>query len=379
MKSRRIGLLLPAFAGPLLGLAVTGAAMTAPAPASAQVSPAASAGAAGFVHWEPGTDATTTYNSTGGDVNVQQLVPGEDDVSFSGIEGNGGDAQVSTPITNASCSVEFIVASTLSGRAGQHAPAFHSFLVQCYDQSGTQTEEPFDLLVTHAPSHPMGVLDYAFVYKGAHGSLSANRQFRPFQFNSAHKTNSVAHPSTGVYVVTMPGSGSAGSARGTVSVSPVGAGAGNCQIETWTATKTAQKITVVCSTQDGGLRNRQFTVAYARGNNLMGRGGLTDANAAAKPGGAVYQPATQFDSKHGARITVVHTNRGQYVVLFGGSSPSGNPNGGNGHIQVTAAGPRLRHCGYTIMPTHTPELDVNCAGPGGTLADSAFTVQWVVR
>src|SRR5262249_31507559 len=121
-----------------------------------------------------------------------------------------------------------------------------------------------------------------------------------------------------------------------------------------------------------------FTVAYARGTNLMGRSGLIDANAAVRSGGAVYQPTTQFDSSAGAKITVAHTDRGQYVVLFGGSSPTGKPNGGNGHIQVTAAGPRGRRCGYTIIPTHTPELDVNCAGPHRLLAHSAFIVQWVV-
>jgi hypothetical protein len=168
-----------------------------------------------------------------------------------------------------------------------------------------------------------------------------------------------------------------GHARGTVSVSPVGSGAGNCQIATWKATKTAQKITVACSNASGAPLNRQFTVAYARGNNLMGLSGLTDANAAVRSGGTVYQPSTQFNSAAMAKITVAHTNRGQYVVLFGGSSPTGRPNGGNGHIQVTAASPRPRHCGYTIIPTPTPELDVNCAAPGGLLTDSAFTVQWV--
>ncbi len=401
MGFRRTRWLLPALTGAVLGLLAGGLAIGGPAAASTQASggletrsaavrpatgPAGTTGVGGYLRWEPGTDPTTTYNSTGGQVFVTQLAAGDTLVSFAGITGNGGDAQVSTPITNASCSLEFVTTVALERGQAMHAqrvasPAAaseHDFLVQCYDQNGTQTDEPFDLLVAHAPATPQGVLDYAWVYTGAHGNLSTDPRFRPFQFNSAHKANSVAHPRTGVYVVTMPGAGSAGSARGTVSVSPFGPGAGHCQVETLTATKTAQKITVVCSSATGALENRQFTVAYVRGTSLMGRSGLTDANAAVRSGGGVYQPATQFDSKAKAKVTVEHTNRGQYVVLFGGSSPTGKPNGGNGHIQVTAAGPRLRHCGYTIIPTHTPELDVNCAGPGGTLVDSAFIVQWVV-
>jgi hypothetical protein len=135
---------------------------------------------------------------------------------------------------------------------------------------------------------------------------------------------------------------------------------------------------VVCFTPDGGLQNRQFTVAYARGNNLMGRTGLTDANAAAKPGGAVYQPATQFDSKHGARITVAHLDRGSYKVFFAGSSPTGKPNGGDGNIQITPIGTGYRRCIYNLLPTHTPQLEVVCADANGSRRDTAFTVQWVV-
>ncbi len=406
MGLRRTRWLLPALTGPVLGLTVLaltagGLAMGGPAAASTQASgglqarsaavrpatgAASTAGVGGYLRWEPGTDPTTTYNSTGGQVFVTQLAAGDTLVSFAGITGNGGDAQVSTPITNASCSLEFVTTVALERGQAMHAqrgasPAAaseHDFLVQCYDQNGTQTDEPFDLLVAHAPAKPQGVLDYAWVYTGAHGNLNTDPRFRPFQFNSTHKVNSVAHPRTGVYVVTMPGAGSAGSAHGTVSVSPVGPGAGNCQVETWTATKTAQKITVVCSSAigrpgeqavHGGLRARDQPHGPQRPDRRQ---------RLVRSGGGVYQPATQFDSKAKAKVTVEHTNRGQYVVLFGGSSPTGKPNGGNGHIQVTAAGPRLRHCGYTIIPTHTPELDVNCAGPGGTLVDSAFIVQWVV-
>ena len=78
------------------------------------IGPASKSGVAGYVHWEPGSDPTTTYNSTGGQVFVTQLSAGDTLVTFAGITGNGGDAQVSTPITNASCSVEFVTPVALN-------------------------------------------------------------------------------------------------------------------------------------------------------------------------------------------------------------------------------------------------------------------------
>jgi hypothetical protein len=71
-----------------------------------------------------------------------------------------------------------------------------------------------------------------------------------------------------------------------------------------------------------------------RGNNLIAQNGLIDANAKVQAVGRapVYQPATQFNSKRGARVTAAHLDRGQYLVFFAGSSPTGKPNGGDGNI-----------------------------------------------
>jgi hypothetical protein len=423
MKRRTRRLLLVVL-GPMIGLAIAGPAAASAAPGSSRparsaphaqsaIVPAAASARAGFVHWDGGTDQTTTYNSTGGAVNFIRFAAGSYVVSFAGFGSAGADAQVSTPVTNATCSVAFVTLGIVSSRveksraasegdssaasgaalsaasegasraaSGAASPAAsdQDFGVQCYDATGTQVDEPFDLLVTRPPRKPSGVLDFDWVYKGALGSLNANPKARPFQYNSSGKVNSVSHPGTGKYVVTMPGSSGAGNNHGTVKVSPYGPGGGSCQVGNWTATRTAQKITVLCFDHSGIPQDRQFTVSYARGNNLMGRNGLTDANASVRSGGAnpVSQPAIQFDSRPNAKVTVVHTDHGQYVVLFAGSIPTGQPNGGNGHIQITPVGTSYHRCGYSIIPSHTPELDVSCTGPTGPLADSAFTVQWVV-
>jgi hypothetical protein len=365
-----------------LASAIPASAHTIMARHGRTAAPEAISGSAGFLHWAPGTDPATTFNSTGGPVSVTTIVPGENIVTFAGVEQQGGNVQVSTPITDATCTAGYTTVRQVAGttaRPGASPP--QSFAVNCYDQNGTQTDEPFDLLVTHAPARPAGVLDYATVVPGVTGNLSKNLKLRPFEFNSAGKANSVAHLGTGRYLMTMPGSGAKGNSKGTVKVSPLGSGPGTCQTGAWTATKTAQKITVLCFGQSGAPQNREFSVSYARGNNLMGRAGLTDANASIPAAGAnpVVRPATQFDSNRGASITSVHVGPGQYVVIFAGSTPTGRNDGGNGNIQVTTLGGAARHCGYTVMPTHAPELDVNCAGPSGILKNAAFTVQWVTN
>lgn len=127
MRTRRIRWLLPSLAGPVLGLAVSGMTMAGPAAASTQsgmaIGPASKSGVAGYLRWEPGSDPTTTYNSTGGQVFVTQLSAGDTLVTFAGITGNGGDAQVSTPVTNASCSVEFVTPIRGFGRSSSTRPA----------------------------------------------------------------------------------------------------------------------------------------------------------------------------------------------------------------------------------------------------------------
>jgi hypothetical protein len=250
--------------------------------------------------------------------------------------------------------------------------------VDCFDNTGNFADEPFDLLVTKPVAKPAGVLDYDFVPLAPPSQL--NTTFKAFQFNSSGKLNSVTHPAVGVYRVTMPGSGSVGNNHGTVKVSLTSDQPGGCQIGNWTATRSAQKITVLCFDPTGAAQDMPFTVTYARGNNLMGQNGLTDASATVLANGPsrVYQPAVQFDSVPHARVTAAHLDVGKYLVFFARSSPTGASNGGDGHIQITPLSPHFRHCGYIVRPTHTPRLDVTCTDAAGHPRNTSFTVQWVV-
>ena len=386
MRRRGLTLLTALISGALaltaLGPAAARAVPVAGRPAlsraaHARPAPAATAqGPAGFLHWTdfPVQDPTTAYNSTGGTVTATQEGLGDVRVSFAGFGFSAG-AQVSTSARGATCSVTYLTPAL----GGTLFPVV--FDVRCYNSAGTPASVPFDLAVSEPSSAPPGgVLDYALVYDGASGDLTSNPAFRAFQYNSAGKANTVQHDGTGQYVVTFPGSGQAGNSRGTVAVTPYGAGGGSCQAMMWTASATAQQIIVRCFGPSGARQDREFTVAYARGTSLLGQDGLTAANATVNGTGAqpVYQPGVQFDSVAKARVSVVRIDPGEYVVLFGGSSPTGKPNGGNGHITITPVDGSYRRCGYSLAPTHTPELDVTCTNAAGQAVDTKFTVQWVV-
>ena len=240
---------------------------------------------------------------------------------------------------------------------------------------GVPSDEQFDVLVTKPASAPAGVLDYAWNYLPTKsGKLTGS-----YSYNSSHKTNSVTHKGLGRYLITLPGPTVTGANTGTVKVSAYGSEAGSCQVASWSGTKSAQLVGVDCFTAAGAPQNRDFTIAYARGGNLMGLDGQVDANALANGTSAVYQPAVQYDSAHGARVTVVHLDTGYYEVVAAGSSPTRRAGGGDGDAQVTTVGTGAVTCGFYEIGTHQPAVYINCSNPAGHPANAAFTFQWVVK
>ncbi len=215
-------------------------------------------------------------------------------------------------------------------------------------------------------------VDYDWVYK-ASGKLT-NR----WQYNSSGKVNSVRHPARGVYQVTMPGPGLKGAGAGTVKVTPYGSGGGSCVIAAWRTTRTGEQITVRCFDALGRLINGEFDIIYARGNNLMGLNGKATANAYANGSRTLCQPKIQFDSARHARVTVIHVDRGGYLVVIVGLHPTNHFSGGFGHADVSPVGANLRCCGVFPGGTRTLLVEVGCADGRGHPAGTAFTVQWAV-
>jgi hypothetical protein len=319
---------------------------------------------AGFVLWEnPGVSHQTTYNSAGGMVTVTPGTTGLYTVVFHQLGFAGGDVQVSA--LGGTCSVDHWTPSGID----------LDVFVDCYDAAGALANQSFYLTVTQPNRAPRGVFDYDWNYRPTgHGTLLG-----VYQYNSSHRHNSVSHLGTGQYLVTMPGPRVVGANHGTVKVSAYGPGGGNCQVAGWRGTRTSQQIQVDCFTAAGARQNREFTVEYVRGNNLLGQNGKIDANAFASGTAALYQPAIQFDSQPRARVTVVHLDRGLYEVFFVGSNPTHHFSGGLGNLQITAAGHNLVECSAGAVPTHTPFALVGCVNHLGQPVNAAFITQWVVN
>lgn len=306
--------------------------------------------------------ARAYYDSAGGAVSADHSGTGQYLVTFNNLGFPGGDVQV-TSFTGLTCTV------------GSWGPVGRDLKVSvgCYNQFNTAVDSGFEVLVTQARRHVNGVLDYDWVYHGR-GALTGG-----YQYNSSHKVNSVRHPATGQYVVTMPGPGLKGASQGTVKVSPYGLEGGSCQVANWRTTRSGEQITVHCFTAGGAPQNRRFDIVYTRGNNLMGQNGKTTANALANSGSVTYRPKLQFDSQRGAHITVLHLDRGFYEAVFIGSNTTANANGGSGNIQVTPVSTRPRICSVQPILTHTPVVFIDCSDAARlNPADTAFTLQFVV-
>jgi len=358
-------------AAPLAILAATVALATsvgaAPAAArahSSQAVPAVAAVAmAGYASVSFTGLVGTNYDSSRAGVTVGHPSTGVYAVQFGGLAfPNGGDVQLTTLSEGGECTI-----------AGWSSSLPVTVSVDCYDNSGNPVDLSFNVLVTQPVRKPSGVLDYAWV-SNASGPLVGR-----YDYNSSLQTNSVAHLGTGRYLVRMPGPPVARVNTGTVKVSAYGASAGGCQLAKWTATRTAQLIYVDCFAPTGGPQNRDFTVAYARGNNLMGENGLHDANALANGSAELYEPQVQYDSNRGARIAIVHLDRGIYEMLPVGTHTDGLI-GGAGDLQATAIGNSQRICiPFEDLETHLPLILVECLSGHVGLSNTAFTVQWVIR
>jgi hypothetical protein len=274
---------------------------------------------------------------------------------------NGGDVQLTTTEVD-QCTID----------SWGYSPA--NVGVDCYDPSGALTNASFTVLVTQPKPTATGVLDYVWAWKYS-GKLTGL-----YQYNSSHKTNSISRLGIGRFLVTMPGPATPKINTGTVKVSAYGTAPGDCQIAAWkqNPTATAQLIYVDCFTPAGARQDRQFTVLYARNNNLMGENGYHDANALANGTADLYQPAVQFDSNRGARVSIVHLGPGIYQILLIGTPPTTNPIGGFGDVQLTAVNAAPRLCVISYEPLRVPFMLVQCENQGHA-ANSPFMLQWVVR
>jgi hypothetical protein len=365
MKISRLLRLAPVLAVPLATISLTAPAGASQVAAARAALPQAGSAVAGYL-WSTSSSggAVSTFysfNSSGGPGSVTKTGTGQYTVTFGGLGSIATRAivQVTPYSTSVTCSV---------GSWGSTSTNLFAD-IDCFALSGhAPMDAEFNVIVTHPVSAPHGTFDYAYVYKNS-GRLTST-----YQYDSAHRNITVVNPHAGRYEVTFGGAASTG-LQGTVKVSPYGNAAGDCQPVAWHGSPVGEVVDVACRNAGGAFANRVFMVTYAATNNLMGLNGKTDANALSGSGAALVQPSVQYDSASGARVTVIHTNTGQYQVALVGSR--GNRSGGD--VQLSAVGDMNRHCisnGWSVGIT--PIAYVNCYDNSGNLADAHFAVDWVV-
>lgn len=310
----------------------------------------------------------STYDSAGGAVAITRLAAGQYQVSFAGLGSvTGGHAEVSSASDGTTCSVV---------EWGSDPPDL-VVGVECYDYIGNLTDSGFSLTFTQPTAAPHGVLAYNWIaYPRKSYTLSGT-----YQYNSTHHQDRIAHLGAGRYKVTMPIGSLPNTMTGTMKVSAYNSGGGDCLLKSWGYTTGGIVSYVDCYSAAGAPHDRQFDIEYARGNNLLGLNGATDANAdASKPNAALYAPKVQYDSASGAKVWSVLLDKGQYVAFFTGSQgDSGNVNGGGGDVQVTPISSAYVHCAVVARKQElNPYAAIDCADNNGDPVNAQYTVQWVV-
>jgi hypothetical protein len=347
---------------------LTTTALAAPAQAAVTAHPATSNAVAGYAWVDGGVQVYYDFDSANGhgsavtysspDTGIYQI----EFANMGGIASNAG-VQITPYGTDENCAT--------SGWDNDHGKL--RVTVDCYTLAGTASNGNFDLIVTHPTSRPNGVFDYSLDYAPiSSGTLVAN------QYNSSHKKNSVKRLGTGRYQLLLGGPKTTGT-QGIVHVTPYGGQPGNCEAVSWTGSAKGELVNVDCFGPGPrhAPQNRAFIVTYANASSLMGIKSQVVANAFANGKADLYSPSVQFDSKHGAKVSVVHNQTGRYEVLPFGSG--GNTSKWGGNVQVSAVGHKDQLCitgGWGHFTNSS--LTIECYDRSGNPADVPFTVEWVV-
>jgi hypothetical protein len=357
------GLTAPAWAPQALASAEHATTSAAPPPGPRPA--AASSAIAGYVLSGDTTGyyAYDSADSAAGAVTVTSIGTGVFQVVFAGLASIASAAAPQVTVFNSADSCALSVPVPAGGGL--------QVIVRCtrVATGNPDSDAEFDLVVTR-PVHPVhGTFDYAVVTR-----LSG--PMKQHQYNSAGRPNRVEHLGTGMFQVILGGPRTTGR-HGIVKVSSLQPANGSCQLMGWQGFADGVVVDVSCYNYPHTLADRRFVVTYTTANSLMGISSQVVANAFAAGPAPVYQPAVQYDSTRGAKVTIVHYQTGSYEVLPAGSAGDAARFGGD--VQVSAVSSTGRFCivnGWSQQLT--PSISVACYDQDGQLADAPFTVAWVV-
>jgi hypothetical protein len=189
--------------------------------------------------------------------------------------------------------------------------------VRCFRHNGTPVFAPFVVMYTKSSGSavPAGRA-YGYVHFKPSAGIVA-------RFNSAGKNNTVSHVATGVWVVKMPGLGTAVQAGGVqvTAVDPVGPA--KCTLGRWVSKPTVQIFEVRCYRPGSLALNTGWTISYQRkraitGGGLPGTPMLYAYTANTNPLAVLpYSPPAPLNHNSAGGVnTILKAGTGQSLVTF---------------------------------------------------------------
>lgn len=251
--------------------------------------------------------STWAANTGGGAITIQNVSSGSYTVTFAGLGGPSGNAQVVAWGTDA-----------VRCKVGSWFQSGTSELVNvlCHDPSGALTNSRFVVRYGRGASFPS-----AYLWADQPGAAS----YVPspaYSFNSTGGTNTITRAAAGTYTVNLPG---LGGANGNVLVTAHGSTSTHCNVALWGSSPGNRPIEVRCWSSAGVLADSTFSLAF----DGAGVTGFNDVGAFAwanDPASASYVPSTSYSYDSGL------------FVCSGGQTSAGKLSTGRYFMRHTAIG-----------------------------------------
>jgi hypothetical protein len=316
-----------------------------------------------------GVSPLYAYNSAGGPITATLGPTGSYTVTFSGLGGTGGDAQVvAYGGGNARCKV---------GSWGGAWPGDLSVNVRCHlpDPAGTAVASAF--VVQYARKNVTVDGNGAYVWANSPASASYEPS-KTYSWNSSEGVNRIDRNGPGDYSVLLPGLGVAG---GTFQVTAYGSGAAHCKIQYWFPSGTTQVARVLCF-GPGGPADSTFALQFFgdREVSVFDYGGYAWAHDPTSPGYTLGPPYS-YDSGYidgwpgcvgwGGTITggKIGADTGHYFLRYQNLSPT------HSAAHATSYGASPSYCkieGWFTAPDGGTEVRARCFGASGEELDSQY-------
>lgn len=228
---------------------------------------------------------STSYdaNTGGGAITVQNVSTGQYTVTFAGLGGSGGNAQVVAHGTdNTRCKVESWFPSGSNEIVN----------VLCHTPTGTLNNSKFVVRYGRASS---GVGPSAYLWANQPSTASYTPS-ATYSFNSTGGTNTITRSAAGTYTVNLPG---LGGANGSVLVTAHGSSSTHCNVALWGSSPGNRPIEVRCWSTADALADSTFSLAF----DGAGLTGFHDVGAFAWANdttSASYTPSASYSYNSGA-------------------------------------------------------------------------------